>query len=331
MEAPAQERYIFGTGIFSQEFHRIIPFSAFVEMKPALSELMGCPVIGLDDVPVGSVIVNGACLWPFKANSLLLERGFQSPHVLYAAKEILGKLLYFPEFRNQIKGEREILLELRKRLSDDKSISLLESVINFRITGNINYLYKKCSEQLQYFEDVIDITSIRTFFDIGAFDGENTHQFMNRNRDFQKIHMFDPNPQNRKSLLEISSKDKRVFFSEIALSDSKGLERFDSKLGSSSRFSKEGDVQIRVDVLDSFIREYPDYLKFDIEGGELSALRGGHRLFKELKPKLAVSVYHRSSDLIEIFQELVGIYSNAKFYLRQYTEGTDEIIMYVIP
>jgi hypothetical protein len=38
----------------------------------------------------------------------------------------------------------------------------------------------------------------------------------------------------------------------------------------------------------------------DIEGAELDALYGAERQIRENKPKLAISLYHKLSDIVEI-------------------------------
>jgi len=75
----------------------------------------------------------------------------------------------------------------------------------------------------------------------------------------------------------------------------------------------------------------PTFIKFDIEGFELKALQGASRLLKDVKPKLAISIYHYPLDLIEIYLYLVNTFKSAKYYLRHYSEGTDETVLFCIP
>ena len=70
----------------------------------------------------------------------------------------------------------------------------------------------------------------------------------------------------------------------------------------------------------------------DVEGAELSALRGAVNTLKRCKPALALSVYHRKEDLITIPQFIKSIYKDCKFYLRQYRKiDLADLDLYVIP
>jgi FkbM family methyltransferase len=57
-------------------------------------------------------------------------------------------------------------------------------------------------------------------------------------------------------------------------------------------------------TLDSIVRELNlervDFIKVDIEGGELDAVYGAKETIANFKPKMAISIYHRPTDPIEI-------------------------------
>ena len=71
-------------------------------------------------------------------------------------------------------------------------------------------------------------------------------------------------------------------------------------------------------------------IKIDVEGGEMSVLQGGIERIRRDHPILAVCVYHRNEDILEIPLWLHELVPDYRFYLRQHsTQGTD-VVLYVV-
>jgi hypothetical protein len=66
----------------------------------------------------------------------------------------------------------------------------------------------------------------------------------------------------------------------------------------------------------------------DIEGSELEAIKGSAELIRRDKPKLAISVYHKPYDYLEIPEIICSIVPEYKFYMRQYTPLSEETVLY---
>jgi hypothetical protein len=69
----------------------------------------------------------------------------------------------------------------------------------------------------------------------------------------------------------------------------------------------------------------------DIEGWELKALAGCISQIRNNSPKLTIAVYHNSIDFIKIPEFILSINKNYKIFLRHYTEGWSESVMYFLP
>lgn len=73
------------------------------------------------------------------------------------------------------------------------------------------------------------------------------------------------------------------------------------------------------------------FIKMDIEGSELEALKGCRRTIEMYHPKLAVCVYHREEDIFEIPKFILECYQGYRFFLRHYAHSASETVLYAIP
>ena len=72
------------------------------------------------------------------------------------------------------------------------------------------------------------------------------------------------------------------------------------------------------------------FIKLDIEGSELEALRGAEKIIRRDKPRLAISIYHKPQDYFEIplyIKELVPEY---KLYIRHHKFNKNDTVVYAI-
>ena len=74
----------------------------------------------------------------------------------------------------------------------------------------------------------------------------------------------------------------------------------------------------------------PTYIKLDVEGAEMKALKGAEGIISEFKPKLAVSIYHNLEDIWEIPLYLVDKYPFYNYYIRHHDVSTFETILYAV-
>ena len=74
--------------------------------------------------------------------------------------------------------------------------------------------------------------------------------------------------------------------------------------------------------------EKVDFIKMDIEGAELNALKGAEQTIRRFKPKLAITVYHSIKDFWEIPEWLDSLGLGYKFYLRHFTIHAEETVLF---
>ena len=98
----------------------------------------------------------------------------------------------------------------------------------------------------------------------------------------------------------------RVRVQPVALGATSGRAHLDLVQGRlyESRIATTG-IEIRMVCLDDIIgQERVDFIKMDIEGAEIDAVRGGTRTIAEQKPRLAIAVYHERENALQVCQLL---------------------------
>jgi FkbM family methyltransferase len=71
-----------------------------------------------------------------------------------------------------------------------------------------------------------------------------------------------------------------------------------------------------------------DFIKMDIEGSELAALRGAESTLLRWRPKLAISLYHRYEDFFAIPAWIDALGLGYRFYLEHYSIHSEETVLY---
>lgn len=74
-----------------------------------------------------------------------------------------------------------------------------------------------------------------------------------------------------------------------------------------------------------------DFIKLDLEGAELPALQGAEQSIRRFRPRLAVSLYHRKEDFIEIPRFLAGLDVGYRFHLDHFTIHDEETVLFAAP
>lgn len=74
--------------------------------------------------------------------------------------------------------------------------------------------------------------------------------------------------------------------------------------------------------------ERVDFIKLDIEGAEMDALKGAIRTIRKFKPKLAVALYHSIDDFERIPQLIREMVPEYKFYFSHCTIYTEESVLF---
>jgi len=73
-----------------------------------------------------------------------------------------------------------------------------------------------------------------------------------------------------------------------------------------------------------------DFIKMDIEGSELGALKGARNVLCEQRPRLAISLYHRPEDFFVIPLWINELQCGYRFYLEHYSIHHEETVLFAV-
>jgi FkbM family methyltransferase len=95
------------------------------------------------------------------------------------------------------------------------------------------------------------------------------------------------------------------------------------------------DTQCKTITIDDVVAEKDlpnvDFIKMDIEGAELNALKGAEQTIRRFHPKLAISLYHRLSDFETIPRYIDSLGLSYKYYLDHHTIYENETVLFALP
>lgn len=72
------------------------------------------------------------------------------------------------------------------------------------------------------------------------------------------------------------------------------------------------------------------YIKLDVEGAERKALQGAEKIIRKNHPRLAVSIYHKPEDILELPEYILSLHGDYRFYIRHYQMSPCETILYAL-
>lgn len=182
----------------------------------------------------------------------------------------------------------------------------------------------------QYF-DYFNPEENEVFIDGGVFDGTSSGDFVKWCKGkYDIIYGFEANPycidRCKKFYME---NDIHGVLIEKGMWDRKTRLSFAGDYSRASRLSDTGNEVIDLDTVDNVLNgKRVSFIKMDIEGAEYQALSGAKETVRKYKPRMALSVYHKPQDIIEIPALLIDCDVDYKFALRQYSSIADETILY---
>jgi FkbM family methyltransferase len=330
-------RFILGRNEYAASIAILVDVTGIIDDFTTEKDFMGKPVVRMRDVPRDSLVVSSVLGKPGTVALRLDSHGLT--HLDYFSFSKYSGLDVMPvkfwnEFKEDFDKNRDKYEWIYDLLRDDESKATFSRIVHFRLHMDLAYMDTfKDRQRSQYFEIFLGLRSAdETFVDVGGFDGNTSLEFIRRCPGYKSVHLFEPDQGNFAVARARLSPYRNIRCHAIGLSDRRRRLCFQPG-GSTARISEQGIVTIDVDAMDNVIGvdEHVSFVKMDIEGGEGAAIDGARKTIMSSRPKLAICVYHKADDLWKLPQKVLSIHGKYDLYLRHYTEGVDETVMFFVP
>lgn len=325
--ASASSRFIYGRNFIGAQVEKIFPsLGCFVE-----AELDSTTRNDLSGNLIMSVVMGISPISALKRASTITREVADVFSLVYFEDLRILSNDFIRSMDDEVSQNLNWYIEFYGLLSDQESRDTLTSILGFRRYWDLWHL-KNFSDRRshQYLEPFLKFDSDYTLFDVGAFTGDSYLAIEKYYGGIKDAFLFEPNNSNLELASSILKEDKRVNLLPHALSDFSGEANFRSE-ETSSRLETGGDEVVKVARLDDLDLPGPGFIKIDIEGQEEQFLAGSAETISKHRPTIAIAVYHRPPQMRNVALILNELLPNSEFYLRHYTEGFTETILYVVP
>ncbi len=196
----------------------------------------------------------------------------------------------------------------------------------------VYYLFRG---QYFYDRDGVSIAPLAddSVIDGGACTGDTAAVFSNAVGPRGRVYSFDP-VADHLTILEYNARQfphSNVTVMPYGLSDKNVLAE-PIVLNQYAPGFRPGNSQVPLRSIDHLVKtnviERVDFIKLDVEGAELDALRGARESIQRFKPKLAISLYHKPNDIFEIILYIKKRFPFYSCYIDHYTIHAEETVLY---
>ena len=328
---------LYGTGEYAEWF--IDWIGSIYNIKPKFivdegsqkKEVCGIPVLSYDkfankkDEKYFVVVADEAYEEPEYKKRLLSQLKEKGAIIIFNAHRVMR--VVWPDWYVYIKHNIDKFEQLYNRLCDDISRDTLVHYLKTYVTGD-RYDGVTFPEECKYWGGDGEQYSLfkrepnEVVLNLGGCCGDTIFQFLKNGYSFEKI-------------ISVEADDTNLGY----LNRSIGLLNDEIRQKIQVDNCYIGAESATIDEL--YAGEKISLIEMDIEGAELSALETGINLIKKNRPVLAICVYHKKDDLIEIPEFISRNFENYILALRKYPsflfeeypgiQQINELVLYAIP
>jgi FkbM family methyltransferase len=327
LEADVSTRYIYGRNIWGEQISQVFQnLGCFEDGDP--EKILGTNLNSLHALTMPMGVLPKTAFQRAKSISRSAVNAFT---FLHFTKQYSLAPVFIQGMDTETNSKAEWYGQLLNRFEDEYSKDLFTSIMNFRSSWDLIHLNNlQDLRKHQYLEPILELGKSDVFYDVGAYTGDSYESLTSFFGNFSEAYLFEPSKKNYEDARSKLASDKSVTLFNIGLSDkTEVLNLFED--GSSSKLIQEEGQKFSAERLDNLDLTPPTFVKIDIEGMEENFLRGAVNTLEKHRPKMAIAVYHNPFQLRNVIQIIDEIIPNCKLYLRHYTEGFTETILYLVP
>jgi FkbM family methyltransferase len=193
-------------------------------------------------------------------------------------------------------------------------------------------------DEYQYSDKVV-VSEGDTVLDLGAYNGDTAIYFAGLTGNRGKVYSFEPNPKLYENLCKTIADFKQehvIIPVQSGVSSVSRNAKFSAgQSGVLGKIDEKGDIDINLTTVDAFVDdnkiEKIDFIKMDIEGAEVDAIKGATQTIAKFRPKLAICIYHKAEHHWQVPQAILKICPDYRFYLRHHSIAESETVLYAMP
>lgn len=255
------------------------------------------------------------------------------------------RILYAQERKTPTKGmisaenffeqNKKVLEETAALFADDLSREVYFAAIRYRKTHHPKDAPVYSKHDQYFVKNIVPLSEQEIFVDCGAFDGDTMREFIKTTKgNYASIVCFEPVKEYHERL-EKRGRGRRVTAIQAGVYKETTTLHFNAEGGKGSAISSKADehtITVPVQAID----DTPEcanatFIKMDVEGAEMDALLGAKNTILRNKPKLAICIYHKHRDFVDIPNWIHKLVPEYQLYVRHHSFSVNETVLYAIP
>ncbi|MBP3309930.1 MAG: FkbM family methyltransferase, partial [Ruminococcus sp.] len=212
----------------------------------------------------------------------------------------------------------EKIRQVYDSLADDYSRKVYANIINFKISGKIEYLSAVTTSKAEIYKKIIKPGLNEVYVDLGAYNGDTIEELMEfTHGKYMSVYALEPDRKNFKKLAKFVDGMNHVYAYNAAAWCVDTELPFAAKAGRQSAITAGSENMVTARSVDSILGNKPaTIIKMDVEGFEREAIWGAALTISHYSPKLMVSLYHRNEDIFELPLLIKNLNPAYKLYIR---------------